>query len=85
MDNKYKYNKIIDNLTNSFVNDYDFWKNIIKTTNEALEIQNKQNDKRYSYDEFCSTFINYVKELHEDKIFSQDMIQAILLKMIHEK
>jgi len=85
MSNNDKYNKIIDNLTNSFVNDYDFWKNIIKNTNEALEIQDPKEPKEYTYDEFCSTFIKHVKTLNEDKIFSQEMIQAILLKMIHEK
>jgi len=84
MNNNDKYNKIIDNLTNSFVNDYDFWKNIIKNTNEAISISTDES-KKYSYDEFCSTFIKYVEELNDKSVYSQEMIQSILLKMIHNK
>jgi len=85
MDNNYKYNNIVDNLTNSFVNDYSFWKNIINNANEALKIQNSEINKKYSYDEFCSIFINHVKDLNDNVVFSEKIIQAILLKMIHDK
>ena len=86
METSYKYNKIIDNIKNSFVNDYNFWQNILKSTNEAVTMYNESNNTNvpeYSYDDFCITFIEHIKKLDDESIFSEKIIQSILLKMIH--
>jgi hypothetical protein len=60
------FGKIIDNYENSFVENYDTWKSVVKHINgnipmyiEQLDIKTKINDDNYplySYDDFCKDF-----------------------------
>lgn len=78
-------------LKKSFVNDYPFWKNIINNTNNAIqssELNITELDDfslLYTYDEFCKKFINNIEKRKKGSIFNQDIIQDILMKMIHDK
>jgi hypothetical protein len=76
--------KLIERLQESFVNDYDFWKNVINEVNSGIEIY-KNNDKQYNYDEFCIKFIDLMNKKLQDTEFSHSTINFILTKMIYEK
>lgn len=78
---------LTNNIKQSFVNDYRFWKNIINSTNNAIDndILELDDEHLYTYDEFCKKFIINIEEMRDGTIFTQDTVQDILLKMIHEK
>ena len=80
-DINYKYNKnILNNITESFINDYKFWKNVIESTNKAIKLI--KDTEEYTYDEFCK---NFLEHLNDNTEISQIKIQEILIKMINEK
>lgn len=76
---------VIPKLKESFVNDYDFWKNIIESTNNAIQIQSDSNLNLYNYDEFCIQFVEHLENKHDNIEFSHQLIQKILLEMIKFK
>lgn len=82
---------LTDNLKKSFVNDYPFWKNIINNTNDAIQVNIRNITEvdddflLYTYDEFCNKFITSIEKMEKGSIFNQNIIQDVLMKMIHEK